>query len=146
MLSGITFWHWLIFAAILAGIELTSMSMYLVGPAIAAGVVALLKFFMPEMGFAVSLTIFAVTTVLLTFAARSIIKRIPEGSDKPALNQRGHQYIGREFTLKDAVVDGKGRIKIEDGGWIIRGANTEAGKKIKITGVDGTALSFEVID
>ena len=146
MFSGITFWHWLIFAAVLAGIELTSMSMYLIGPAIAAGIVAILKFMMPELGFAVSLTIFAALTVMLTFAARSLIKRIPEGSDKPALNQRGRQYIGREFTLKDPVVDGKGRIKIEDGGWIIRGANAEAGKKIKITGVEGTALSFEVID
>ncbi len=146
MFSGITFWHWLIFAAILAGIELTSMSMYLVGPAIAAGVVALLKFFMPELGFAWSLTIFAGVTVLLTFAARSLIKRIPEGSDKPSLNQRGHQYIGREYTLAEPVVDGKGRIKIEDGGWIIRGADAEAGKKIKITGVEGTALSFEVLD
>ncbi|HHO67888.1 MAG TPA: NfeD family protein, partial [Gammaproteobacteria bacterium] len=66
-----------------------------------------------------------------------------EDTDQPTLNRRGEQYIGRVFTLETPLVNGMGKIRIDDTTWKIEGPDCEPGTRIRVTGVDGTILKVE---
>jgi hypothetical protein len=38
-------------------------------------------------------------------------------SDQPKLNRRGEQYVGRTFTLEEPIVNGHGKIRVDDSTW-----------------------------
>ena len=61
-------------------------------------------------------------------------------SDQPALNQRGVQYIGQEFTLVEPIAGGSGKIQVGDTVWLVHGADAPAGARVRVTGVDGAML------
>ena len=65
-------------------------------------------------------------------------------SEQPLLNKRGAQLIGRVFPLDQAIVNGRGRLKIADGAlWIATGPDLPTGLRVKIVAVDGTLLRVE---
>jgi hypothetical protein len=47
-------------------------------------------------------------TVVSVIAARIYLKRRPIETDRPELNRRGRQYVGRTFTVAEAVETGRG--------------------------------------
>ena len=53
------------------------------------------------------------------------------------------RLIGETVTVVDAIVDGRGRVKVGDGVWPAKGADCEVGTKVRITGADGTVLVVE---
>jgi membrane protein implicated in regulation of membrane protease activity len=59
------------------------------------------------------------------------------------LNRRGEQYVGRLFTLQEAVVNGVGKLQVDDTTWRISGVDLPAGRKVRVAGVDGTTLRVE---
>ena len=67
----------------------------------------------------------------------------PVISDQPNLNRRGQQYVGRTFTLDEPIVNGLGKIHVDDSTWKIEGNDCPAGTKVKVTGVDGVILKVE---
>ncbi|HEX9770190.1 MAG TPA: NfeD family protein, partial [Kiloniellales bacterium] len=87
--------------------------------------------------------IFAVFTVVSAVGWRAYLRRHPTESDRPALNRRGEQYVGRTFTLEEAIVNGQGKIHVDDSTWKIEGDDLPAGTRIRVTGVDGTVLKVE---
>ncbi|MDF1530326.1 MAG: NfeD family protein, partial [Sedimenticola sp.] len=70
----------------------------------------------------------------------------PTKSDQPRLNRRGEQYIGRIFTLSEPMVNGQGKIKVDDSIWKISGADCPAGARVKVVDVDGVVLKVALID
>jgi hypothetical protein len=67
---------------------------------------------------------------------------VPE-SDQPHLNRRGSQYVGREFTLEAPIVNGVGKVDVDDSTWRVRGPNLPAGSQIRVTRIDGVVLVVE---
>ena len=47
------------------------------------------------------------------------------------------------FTLDGAIVDGRGRLKIDDTVWLIAGPDLPAGTHVRVTGADNTLLRVE---
>ena len=74
---------------------------------------------------------------------RAYLHRHPTETDKPTLNRRSQQYVGRTFTLEEAIVNGQGKIHVDDSTWKIEGEDLPAGTKVKVTGADGTVLKVE---
>ena len=66
-------------------------------------------------------------------------------TDRPILNRRGEQYVGRSFTLSEPIVNGVGKLQVDDTTWRISGADLPAGRKVQVTGVDGTTLRVEAV-
>ena len=140
----INFWHWLIIAVVLISIEMLLVgSYYLLWMGIAAGIVGALLFVMPEMAFLIQVIIFTVLSVVTLVAYKKYLKGNPVLSDQPRLNRRGEQYIGRIFTLENPIVNGVGKVKVDDSTWKISGADMDAGTKIKVTAVKGTTFLVE---
>jgi len=142
----ITHWHWFILMIVIIGIEMVSMSMYLIGPAAAAGIVGLVKWAFPELSLFGGLMLFSLLTVVFTYLSRYLLKNTKEGESDLGLEANGSEYVGRTFMLESDVVNGTGRVKVGDGAWNARGPDAAAGAKIKITGVQGNALLFELAD
>ena len=87
--------------------------------------------------------------VVLSFASIQVYRKLVRGrgrereSDRPTLNRRAYQHIGRVVPLEQAVVAGRGRIKIGDAFWTVEGPDLPAGTPVKVTGTDGVILQVE---
>jgi hypothetical protein len=75
--------------------------------------------------------------------SRRFLRKHPLATDRPWLNRRGQQYVGRQFTLAEAIVDGRGKLRVSDTMWKVRGPDLPAGSHIRVTGVDGATLTVE---
>ena len=49
------------------------------------------------------------------------------------------------FTLEGAIVDGRGRLRVDDSVWLVEGPDLPAGTRVRITGADNTLLRVERI-
>jgi hypothetical protein len=61
------------------------------------------------------------------------------------LNRRAESYVGRMFTLDGAIVDGRGRFRVDDTVWLVEGPDLPAGTRVRVTGTDKTLLRVERI-
>ncbi len=84
-----------------------------------------------------------VFSVAAVAGSRIYLRRHPTKSDHPNLNRRGEQYVTRVFTLKEAIVNGQGKIQVDDSTWRIEGDDLPAGAKVRVVGVEGTRLKVE---
>ena len=136
-------WKWGIAALVLLTFEMILPGFYLLWVGVAAGVVALLVFVLPELSLEAQLLVFAAATVASIVGWRAWHRRHPDASDQPFLNERGHQYLGREFTLDAPIVNGAGRMRVGDGEWKVSGDDLPAGTVVRVIGVDGIVMRVE---
>ena len=136
-------WKWGIAALVLLMFEMILPGFYLLWVGVAAGVVALLVFVLPELSLEAQLLVFAAATVASIVGWRAWHRRHPDASDQPFLNERGHQYLGREFTLDAPIVNGAGRMRVGDGEWKVSGDDLPAGTVVRVIGVDGIVMRVE---
>lgn len=138
--QDIQFWHWLALGGLIGILEILAPGFVLIWLGLAAILVGLLMLAWPDMPFAYQLLAYAGFSVLSVFIWFYWLKRGPVESDKPALNRRAEQLIGRRAPVVDAIVNGRGRIKLGDGTWTVTGPDLPAGHMVEITGADGTIL------
>ena len=142
-LEQIEFWHWWIAGVLLAIIEVFAPGAILIWMGVAAGLVGAMVLAVPDMAWQVQFLIFGVLSVSSIVAWRYYQKRNPTETDQPKLNRRGEQYVGRVFTLKEAIVNGSGVVWVDDSRWKVEGSDLPAGTKVRVTGVEGTVLQVE---
>ena len=142
--SEINFWHWLIIAVVLISIEMLLVgSFYLLWMGIAAGVVGSIMYFVPTLSLLAQVLIFTVLSVVTLVVYKQYQKNNPVLSDQPNLNRRGEQYVGRVFTLENPIVNGVGKVRVDDSTWKVSGADMAAGTKVKVAAVEGTTFLVE---
>lgn len=144
MLQQLTYWHWFIIAAILIILEVFAPGAFMLWIGIAAGVVGTVLYFVPGMTWEYQFILFSIAAVGSIVAWRSYRAKHPAATDEPTLNRRGAQYIGRVFTLDAPIVNGVGKIRVDDSTWKIEGADCPAGTKVKVTGIENTVLKVVV--
>ena len=144
ILGEILFWHWWVAGVLLLIVEMLVPGLIFLWFGLAAGLVGLTLLAFPEMTWQVQLLIFAALSVISLVAGRSFLRRRPIETDRPTLNRRGEQYVGRHFTLEEPVVNGLGKIKVDDSIWKIEGeSDLPVGARVRVTAVDGTILTVE---
>lgn len=141
--EGASYWGWWILGIVLVVLEVLAPGAVFLWMGIAAGVVGLIVFIAPDLAWEHQLLIFAVLSVASILIARRYLKSRPIETDQPSLNRRGSQYIGRVFTLAEPIVDGRGRLHVDDTMWKIEGSDMNQGAKIVVTAVDGVVLVVE---
>ena len=143
-LSNIEFWHWWAFAAILVVLEMFDGSGHFIWLGISAAIVGILSWAI-GMNWQAEFFLFAVFSIGSIFAWGAYRKANPQPVDYPMLNKRGANYIDRHFTLEEPIVDGVGKVKVDDTIWKVRVPDLTAGSKIKVTAVDGTSFVVEAL-
>lgn len=143
MLRELTYWHWWILAVVLISIEVLAPGTFLLWLGIAAAATGLTKFLLPDLGWELQAVIFAVSAVLAIWAGRVWVRRHPMTSDKPNLNRRGAEHVGRHFELTEPVIGGAGKLVIDGVIWRIAGPDMPIGTRIVVVGIDGTLLRVD---
>ncbi len=139
----IEFWHWWVAAIVLVIVEIFAPGTVALWMAVSAAAVGFLLLAVPELTWQTQLIVFAVLSVATVIGWRTYQLRYPTVSDQPTLNRRGEQYVGRVFTLSEAIVNGTGKIHVDDTMWKVEGEDLPAGTQVRVTGVDGTLLTVE---
>jgi membrane protein implicated in regulation of membrane protease activity len=138
--EGLGAWTWWILGAVLLAIEVFAPGNVFVWFGVAAILTGALALF-TELSWQTELIVFIVLSVVLVVAGRRFFASRMESSDQPLLNERAVRYVGKTFVLAEPIVDGTGRIRIDDTQWRIEGADMPSGSRVKVAGVDGTVLS-----
>jgi membrane protein implicated in regulation of membrane protease activity len=139
------FWHWWILGLVLAVVEIVAPGAFFLWLGIAAGATGLVLLVLPGLGWEWQGAIFAVLAVVAVIAGRAVVRRQRPPRTVSQLNRRGEQYLGRVFTVDQAIVNGRGSIRVDDTVWRAEGADTPAGSAVRVTGVDGTVLRVEPV-
>ena len=145
-LEGLAFWHWLVLGVALATIEVFAPGAFFLWLGISAGIVGSVLWVFPGISWELQLLFFAILSIVSVVVARRYLTAHPLETDLPNLNRRGQQYVGRIFTLTEPVINGRGKIQVDDSTWKITCEDCEAGTKVIIDGVDGVVLSAAISD
>lgn len=142
-METLTYWHWWILALALLVLEVFAPGAFFLWMGVGAGIVGVILLLAPDMGWEYQLMIFSIFSVVSIAAWRTFIRQNPTETDKPNLNRRGEQYVGRVFTLEEPIVNGTGKIRVDDSTWKVSGDDCDAGTKVKVVRIDGTVLKVE---
>jgi membrane protein implicated in regulation of membrane protease activity len=145
-LENATYWHWWVLGVILIVLEVFSPGAFFLWMAVSAGIVGFVLLVVPDVSWEVQILAFALFSVASIVLWRLYLVKSPTKSDQPRLNRRGEQYVDRTFTLTEPVVNGQGKIKVDDTTWKISGDDCTAGSRVKVVGVDGVVLKVSLIE
>ncbi|MBF0582872.1 MAG: NfeD family protein [Magnetococcales bacterium] len=137
--------HWWIVAVVMVILEVISPAFFFLWLGIAAGVVGGLLFFWPELGWKAQWLCFSALSVLTLGVWHLMLKKRPTATDRPTLNRRSSQYIGRTFALSEPITNGTGRIRVDDSSWKVAGVDAPLGSRVRVVGADGTLLHVEQV-
>ena len=140
----LTPWHWLTAAVILIVFEMMMGSYFLLWVGFAAASTALIQW-MFDINWQVQITVFFILSLISIVAWYYYAKKNPEIDPLPNLNRRGHQHIGRTFNLSHAIVNGTGKINVNDSTWKVEGEDLPVGAKVKVVSITGTVLKVEKV-
>ena len=138
-------WSWWVLGLVLLAAEILVPGVFLVWigiAAIATGTLSLLFWETVWWGWQLQLLIFAVFAVIAILIGRRYFAQATESAE-PLLNQRGESLVGRTAVLKDAIAEGRGRVKLDDTTWSVQGPDMPAGTRVKIVACHGRDLMVE---
>lgn len=143
MLDAMTHWHWVIMGMALLVMEIFLPGIIFLWLGLAALVVGGILAIFPDLSWQWQWIGFALFSLLSVVVWHSVLKKNPTPSDRPALNRRGEQYVGRTFVLADAIHQGYGKLRVDDTVWKIRGPDLKIGEQVRVSAVDGVVLIVE---
>lgn len=133
---------WWILALLLIAGEVMMPGYFLLWIGIAAAAMGVLLWLVPGMGLLLQAVLFAMLALAACLAyarwLRPRIERRAPGSDR--LNRRGEQMIGQRYELVEAIVNGRGKVRVGDGQWLVSGPDLPLGSTVEVVAVDGTTL------
>jgi inner membrane protein len=134
------YWHWLVVAAAFAVIEVAAPAMVCIWLAAAALGTAAVAWIVPGLSWEHQALIFAAFAIASVAIGRMAFARVRLPPSPAHLNRRTQTYIGRTFTLDRPIVDGRGRLKVDDTVWLVEGPDLPAGTHLRVTGAENTLL------
>ncbi|MGA9575591.1 MAG: NfeD family protein [Lysobacterales bacterium] len=145
-IEHIVFWHWWILAGLLLILELTAPAFFFLWLGIAAASVGLILLVFPSIDVETQLILFAIASIMAILAWHKYRESSHATTDQPNLNRRGQQYIGRVFSLSSPIVNGVGKVTVDDSTWKVKGPDLPVGTHIRVTGIDGVVFNVEAVE
>ncbi|QTR50583.1 NfeD family protein [Candidatus Thiothrix anitrata] len=146
-IQHLAFWHWLVFGVLLMALEVLVPAMLLMWFGFGAIVTGLLLWLIPDMELSWQLLSFAMVSGGSVLGWRkSRFREENISSDSPDLNNRLHSHIGKEYVLTEAIINGRGTMRVGDTAWRVTGADLPSGMRVRVTGVDGVLFIVEKAD
>ena len=134
--------HWLVLGLILLIAEMASGTTYLLWPAVAAFLTALVSL-AGATNWIADMAIFAVLVIALTAFGRPIVQRWRQEGGATGLNERSQTLIGTRGVIT-VFANGAGSVKVADTVW--RAVSDEAlqpGQTVIVDSVDGSTLKVK---
>ena len=135
-------WAWWVLGLVLLGVEVLVPGFFFLWFGVAAiliGISALLI----DWPWQMQVVGFVVLSVIAALVGRRFAGNLDEETADPLLNLRAGRLEGRTFVLAEPIVEGQGRVRIDDTIWQVQGPDAPAGARIRVTGADGAVLTVE---
>lgn len=145
-LSQLGIWNWLVFGLVLLILEIMAPGFFFIWFGLAAlvtGAAAFLFSAPDAFGWQAQTVLFLVLAVGFVLAGRRFFGA-RDRQDEPLLNRRGEQLVGQRATLTEPIVNGRGRIRINDTMWRVKGPDLPTGTEVRVTAFDPVTLEIEV--
>lgn len=144
LITSLGVWNWLILGAICLALELFAPGAFMLWLGLAALAVGLVSFVI-DWSWQPQLVAFAALSLALVPVWRHFAPKVERPSDSPLLNRRAESYVGRVFTLDHPIVDGVGRVRIDDTIWRVTGPDSAAGSRVRIVRAEGAHLFVQSV-
>jgi membrane protein implicated in regulation of membrane protease activity len=145
-LATLNQWHWFGLGLILVILEvLLGTSFFLLWVAVSAVTIGIVLLIVPQLPWEYQFLIFAIEAASCLLYWYKHNKNKSYISEQPNLNRRNEQFVGRVVTLGEPLVNGRGRIQIDDSYWRVEGPDLPVGTAVRIIGVDGVVLRIEKV-
>ncbi|MEL1249075.1 NfeD family protein [Aurantiacibacter gilvus] len=136
---------WLAIGLALGAAEILVPGVFLIWLAGAAIITGLLAWVLP-IGLPLQIVIFAALAIAAVFAGRVYLRAHPIIDADPKMNKRGERLAGEVAVVTEAIEAGRGRVKLGDSEWNVRGPDAAVGERVQITGNDGAVLLVDKMD
>ncbi|MCP4271292.1 MAG: NfeD family protein [Gammaproteobacteria bacterium] len=144
LFEQILYWHWIVLGLLLVILEMLLPGFVLIWFGVGALLVGSILYVIPEMSWQWQLLVFSIFSLTSVFAWRIWSKNnLTDDPESDILNQRGRALIGRETLLIESIVNGVGRIQVDDTFWRVNGKDLGKGKLIRVVDVEGATLKVE---
>ena len=131
---------WAALALLLIAAETLAPGAFLLWMGLAAAAVFLGVLLVPGIPVLAQAAAFVVLSFVSIQVYRKWFRKAARQSDQPLLNRRAAQNIGLVAPLEQAIVSGRGRIKLGDAFWTVEGPDLPAGTAVRVIAVDGMLL------
>jgi len=142
MLANVTaHYGWWLLALVLIGAEMLLPGYFLLWIGFAAAAIGLILVVAPGLDLVWQLVLFVALALWSSYVYWRFVRRLLDApSDRPLLNRRAEQYVGRRYVLDTAIVNGQGKARVGDSVWLVEGPDLPAGATVEVVGVDGNTL------
>lgn len=134
---------WAALAVALFAAEALAPGAFMLWMGIAAAAVFLSVWAFEGMTVLTQVILFVVLSFVSIQIYRTWFRKRDRQSDQPLLNRRAEQLVGRVVELEQAIIDGSGRAKVDDGLWVVAGPDLPVGSRVRIVAVDGMTLKVQ---
>jgi len=144
----LSYWHWWMLAIALLVLEflaIGTVGSFFLWPAIAAVAIGFLTLLFPMLTVEYQILILAMVSVVSVVIGRAYLGKHPLSSDEPYLNRRGAELVGRTFPVSEAIVNGMGRIRVDDGSWRVEGPDCPVATPVKVVGAGSVRLKVKPV-
>jgi membrane protein implicated in regulation of membrane protease activity len=140
-------WSWIVLGGVLLVLEILVPGVFLLWIGIAAiltGALSLQLLWLDAWGWQVQVLVFLVLSLVSAYIGTRVMgKSDGSDTDEPLLNRRAEQLVGRTATLEEAIVNGRGRIRLGDTLWRVSGPDLPAGTRVRVTTAQKAQLVVE---
>lgn len=140
-------WTWLIIAVVLLVLELVAPALFFLWLGVAALVVGVISFFF-EWSWEWQVGTFATLSVIGVVLSRYFFAGKKSETDRPLLNKRSKQLIGRTFTLAGPMQNGRGRARVGDSTWAVEApdaSDAADGARVKVRDARDNVLLVDIV-
>ena len=134
---------WAAVALLLFAAETLAPGAFMLWLGLAAAAVFVIVLAAPGLSLLAQVALF----VILSFVSIQVYRHWFRGreriSDRPMLNRRAEQLIGRVLPLDLPIINGRGRVQIADAFWDVAGPDLPLGSVVRVIAVDGMTLQVD---
>jgi len=134
---------WAAIALLLFAAEALAPGAFMLWLGLAAAAVFALVLLFPGLTVLAQVAAFVLLSFVSIQVYRTWFRGRERASDRPLLNRRAEQLVGRVVPLERAIVQGTGRVQIADAYWDVSGPDLPAGTPVRVVGTDGMSLRVE---
>jgi membrane protein implicated in regulation of membrane protease activity len=134
---------WAAIALLLFAAEALAPGAFMLWLGLAASAVFVAVLVVPGIPLLAQAAAFVVLSFVSIQVYRTWFRKREPLSDRPTLNRRTAELVGRVVRLERAIANGRGQVQIADAFWDVCGPELPAGTEVRIVGANGMVLEVE---
>lgn len=135
-------WSWMVGGLLLLGLEILAPGTFFLWFGVAAIVVGTIALVF-DWAWQVQVVLFLVLSLVLVVLGRRYFAGWAKAAPETLVNDRAARLVGSTYVLAEPIVDGHGRVRVDDTTWRVTGPDLPSGQRVRVIGADGSTLKVE---